>query len=79
MTDSTGGVEAGQAAEKAFFFEVGDENYLTVSEIWPDGDAPENPTTEDVIAVVKKTGRFNFARDWGFETHVYVDRKLVKW
>lgn len=23
---------------------------LTVSEIWPDGDAPENPTSKDVMA-----------------------------
>lgn len=66
-------------SDKAFLFEVGDEGYLTVEEIWPDGDAPEDPTVEDVIAVVKKSSRFSFARDWGFEEHVSVDGKPVEW
>ena len=26
--------------------------YLTVEDVWPDGDAPENPTEEDVVAVM---------------------------
>lgn len=26
---------------------------LDISEVWPDGDAPTNPTVEDVIKVIK--------------------------
>jgi hypothetical protein len=54
-------------------FEVGDEQILTVEEIWPDGDAPENPTLADVLEVVRKHGRWAIARDWGFEDHVEVE------
>lgn len=28
---------------------------LGVDEIWPDGDAPENPTVEDVVAQMEKS------------------------
>lgn len=66
-------------SERCFYFEVGDEASLTVDEIWPDGDAPENPTVEDVIAEVKKTSRFRFASEWNFETHVSVNGKPVDW
>lgn len=31
--------------------------YLAVEDIWPDGDAPENPTPADVKAVMEKCGR----------------------
>jgi hypothetical protein len=67
------------AEEKSFFIEVGDEAHLTVDEIWPDGNAPDNPTVEDVIKVIRDYGKWNFATDWGFETHVTVNNKLVKW
>lgn len=63
--------------KRTFHFEVGDEADLTIDEIWPDGDAPENPTVDDVIAVVQKESRFNFARDQGFETYVTVNGKNV--
>lgn len=64
--------------EPTFFFEVGDEGYLTVGEIWPDGDAPENPTVEDVIAQVKKEGSARkIASNWGFDIHVHVNGKSV--
>lgn len=38
-----------------FNFEWGGEASLTIDEIWPDGGAPENPTTDDVIAELRKT------------------------
>lgn len=28
---------------------------LALDEIWPDGDAPEDPTVEDVVAQMEKT------------------------
>lgn len=70
---------ATQKSAPQFLIEVGDEAYLTVEEIWPDGDAPANPTVEDVAAQIKKSSRFNFARDWGFEDHVSVNGKPVEW
>lgn len=49
---------------------------LTVEEIWPDGDAPENPTLADVIAVVQKHGNggpLRLARDWNLAFTLCVD------
>lgn len=47
---------------------------LTVKEIWPDGDAPENPTVADVIARIKsrwsRTGDFIDA--WYLDQDVHV-------
>lgn len=63
---------------RCFHIEVRDEALLDVDEIWPDGDAPENPTTEDVIEQIKKTSnRSSFMVDWGFEQHVTVDGEPV--
>ena len=36
------------------YFEIDD--YYTAEGFWPDGDAPENPTIDDVLAVIKKCG-----------------------
>ncbi len=49
--------------------------HLSTNEIWPDGDAPENPTDTDVIEAMKSYGRpFEVIRDWalddGLEIHV---------
>lgn len=63
---------------KDFHIEVGDEAFLTAEEIWPDGDAPENPTTDDVIEAIKASSSpYRFAGDWGFQNHVSVDGKPV--
>jgi hypothetical protein len=32
------------------------ETVLDVDSMWPDGDAPESPTVEDVIGLIKKHG-----------------------
>lgn len=32
---------------KRFIFSVQVDHMLSIEEIWPDGDAPENPTAED--------------------------------
>ena len=31
---------------------------LSENDIWPDGDAPENPTAEQVAALIRKEGGF---------------------
>lgn len=55
-----------------FNFEWGGTADLTVEEIWPDGDAPENPTTADVIqAMLKAVGQYGgtqrLASHWDLE------------
>ncbi len=39
-----------------FHFSIEADLSLDVQDIWPDGDAPANPTLEDVLAVIKKCG-----------------------
>lgn len=42
-----------------------------LDQIWPDGDAPENPTAEDVARVVRAEGGvLAVLRDWGVEDHL---------
>lgn len=35
------------------------DTHLSVADVWPDGDAPENPTPEDVAAVMRAHGGFH--------------------
>ncbi len=37
---------------------------LTAEEIWPDGDAPINPTTEDVAQRMRDFGKTSLMNDW---------------
>ena len=39
---------------------------LTKGDIWPDGDAPENPSPGDVVAQMQKTtgSAYNVIREW---------------
>ena len=51
---------------KRFTFELRLETSLTIDDIWPDGDAPEGPTAEDVLAQLKKSGSdcLSATSDW---------------
>lgn len=43
---------------------------LTANEIWPDGDGPENPTSDDVIELVKRLYGYFPSRivgDWALD------------
>lgn len=41
---------------------------LDTDEIWPDGDAPENPTVADVEKVIAKCGGWDrIIRDWDLD------------
>lgn len=41
---------------------------LNKDEIWPDGDAPANPTAEDVKDVILKCGGFpKIIEDWNLD------------
>lgn len=44
---------------------------LTDDQIWPDGDKPENPTTEDVAARIDDDGGFaNVLNDWNLRDFI---------
>ena len=57
-----------------FYVQVSAEETLGVAEIWPDGDAPANPTAVDVIEQIRRTtDEHHFATDWGFDVRTEVD------
>lgn len=48
---------------------------LTVEQVWPDGDAPDAPTADDVMALLQRHGLWHGLRDWslGFEVTITVN------
>lgn len=70
----------GQSERRSWIIEWGGEATLTVDEIWPNGDAPENPTRDDVIAQIAKEGNpRSFARNWNCDIEgVEVDGRPVR-
>jgi len=60
-----------RAPEKEFCIHVEGEFFLDVAAIWPDGDQPDEPTSEDVAALIK--GLYGpwavpqFLENWGLE------------
>ena len=52
---------------------------LDVDELWPDGDAPVNPTDEDVIELLKTLwpGAASIAREVGLPFTLTVNGKAV--
>jgi hypothetical protein len=63
--------------DKTTFIVAFPEIELTIKDIWPDEDAPDNPTPEDVIEAMKgasdPTPR-NVAFDWMLIDHLFVQR-----
>lgn len=48
-----------------FHFSISYDVSYSVEEIWPDGDAPENPTLDDVMKVIEKCGgKRRILDDW---------------
>ena len=58
------------STEHVFEFRIEGTIFLTVSEIWPDGDAPPAPTAEDVIDSLQITTLPKFLRDWGLNDYL---------
>lgn len=53
---------------------------LSVEEVWPDGDAPENPTAEDVMEQMKREGSVHrLLGNWDMLYGVQVDVTDSKW
>ena len=57
---------------KGFTIRFDGDAYLTVDEIWPDGDAPENPTEHDVAEVLKRYSLGDLIDDWAIGPDVFV-------
>jgi hypothetical protein len=52
-------------SNKKFCFSIETHVDLTVDEIWPDNDAPENPTVDDVLKVIAECGgATQVIQDW---------------
>lgn len=46
----------------------GGEHDLTLDDVWPDGDAPDNPTANDIAALLHSGGSlWTVARDWNLD------------
>ena len=76
MNDETPTAPTGPGDPPAFEVDVTVERtmHLSVRDIWPNGDAPENPTTEDVIAQVRRlaTGPHDLVGVLGLDEGVVV-------
>ena len=48
-------------SERTFYISVGGGENLPVSAIWPDKNAPENPTADDVAGQIRASGSLS---DW---------------
>ena len=46
------------------------EDTLTVEQIWPDGDAPDNPTCDNVYDLLDRSGSpLSVANEWNLTVH----------
>lgn len=60
-------------ATKTFFIGIEGGCELPVTDIWPDGDAPADPTVEDVISTIQKYAPVTrWLRDWNMDETVTV-------
>jgi hypothetical protein len=85
VTDETTKARALAAAEAlaharatTFTISLCGAEVLSIEEIWPDGDAPKNPTREDVAAVLAKYSARDLILDWGIGVDVEVDGLTVE-
>ncbi len=54
--------------KKVFHFSLSADVDLEIDQIWPDGDAPENPTVDDVLKVIAACGgAHEILRDWDLD------------
>ncbi len=61
---------------KSFTLSVSGEVSVSLNEIWPDGDAPENPTAQDVAKAIEEQGAWslaNFFNDWSLDEYFELD------
>lgn len=57
-----------------FHFSISADVSLEVEDIWPDGDAPENPTVDDVVKVIEQCGgKMRVIEDWDLDDDLMLD------
>lgn len=61
-----------RVSKKTFGISLEGEEYLTVDQIWPNGDAPDNPTIEDVEDVLSEYSPLDLVKDWNLRLDVTV-------
>lgn len=67
---------------QTFSFRIEADVDLTLDELWPDGDAPDNPTVDDVIAIVERTPSLHrMLNDWNLMDllELSIDGRRVDW
>lgn len=60
--------------KEKFTIQVESFNELCIDEIWPDGDAPENPTAEDVARRIQEDclNAGDLLQEWNLDATVSV-------
>lgn len=72
--------------KKTFILQYDIDVTLDVDELWPDGDAPDDPTVADVVALIKRCGGWRkVISDWNLDdgltgtvTEMQLDPRLLK-
>jgi len=63
-----------EQVEQKFAVDIDGAVTLTVEEVWPDGDAPDNPTAEDVAKRMRGCGSLkDVIYDWNLPATITVD------
>jgi hypothetical protein len=51
---------------------------ISADEVWPDGDAPPNPTAQDVIEVINNNGGpVQIITDWNLDADLNVNEVAI--
>lgn len=54
--------------DQVFYVSITADYALTVDDVWPDGDAPGNPTSGNVRELLRAGGdKFRVLSDWGMD------------
>lgn len=57
----------------SFTIHIDGDFVLDLEQIWPDGNAPDEPTAEDVVKVLESCGSlFSVLNDWCLDPRVVV-------
>lgn len=67
------------SSEKSFCLTLSGDSHILASELWPDGDGPENPTPEDVRKLINSSGGLGrVLSDWNLEDDFWLDVEVIE-
>ena len=56
---------------KTFKVKISIDTSFTIDELWPDGDAPKNPTAKDVVNLINECGGVKtIIDDWNLDSFI---------